>query len=1019
MPGDRPHDPPLRSDERRLIEAARGDAEAAAAGGDSAVMLPAGGIAGYEILHEIHRGGQGVVYRAHQKSAGRTVAIKVMREGPFAGPLDRARFDREVRILGALRHPNIVAIHDSGQSSGHFYYVMDYIAGQSLDAHVAERKPDLAATLRLFLKICDAVNAAHLRGIVHRDLKPGNVRVDASGEPFILDFGLARGAGAWCQSVPQPVTVTGQFIGSLQWASPEQTEGIPDRVDMRTDVYSLGVILYHMLTGKFPYDVASEMWVVVDQIRRADPVRPRTLRREIDDDLETILLKCLQKDRERRYQTSGELAKDLRHYLAGEAIEAKRDSSWYVLRKTLQRHRAAVTGAALGAVGLVVFSIVTFAMYRTAETERTRAEREASRARQTAQLLRSSFETITPEKAKGMDTQLIRYALEQARYRVDADLANEPDLAATLLTSSGYILSQLGVYDQAELDLRKALRFREAPTAVRDEAGLAQTRRELAICLTRRGKGGDEAEILLRGAIEEERRRKLDAPGELAESLMAMGQLYYDRNNLDLAEEAFSEAMGLLDIEGEQTARVVEALLDFWRLAIVRSNTERADKLFERIQRRVSQLDVQSGLIAGEVLYLSALSDWHRSRMEGVRERLESALQLQERGLANARHPALIKTLDSLGLWLAQYSTTQTEKERGENLLKLAVEISRSQLDAHSAVRAECLYHYGVVLVDAKKLDEARAALSESRAIYETQQDAYPEEYAQTLGMLGRAFDGTGDSAGSDVVFNEAFTVLQQHGKVESAASGFLFEWRGELMMERREFDLAAVCHESALRIRLSISKGTPTEEIGRSHTRLGLCLSRLQRSGEAAVHQILATECYELAYGLEAPSVATVAARASLAFSEAGAVPGARIYAACAARASLAQAEEGNELTSWDEFLQYVDTLARLRPLLLAPLPTRLAVARCLTDVKRFEEAEVLLLSLESPTHPGSYLSSFDLDSRADEDAVRLAVASGFMRDSPTDVVWTAIARLYGMWGRPNRERQYLRQIECMRPAN
>jgi len=282
-----------------------------------------------------------------------------MKEGPFAGPADRARFEREVQILAHLQHPNIVAVHDSGVAAGCFYSVMDYISGQPLDAFMENGRLSIRETLILFRKICNAVNAAHLRGIIHRDLKPSNIRIDPAGEPHVLDFGLAKvspfdpiaGGGS-------PVmTVTGQFVGSLPWASPEQAEGRPSRIDVRTDVYSLGVVLYQMLTAMFPYDVVGSMRDVLDRILHAEPVRPRTLRRQVDDEVETIVLKCLAKEPERRYQTAGDLDRDLQRYLQGEPIEAKRDSTWYVLRKQMRRHRLPLA-VALGFMVLVMASSV-------------------------------------------------------------------------------------------------------------------------------------------------------------------------------------------------------------------------------------------------------------------------------------------------------------------------------------------------------------------------------------------------------------------------------------------------------------------------------------------------------------------------------------------------------------------------------------------------------------------------------------------------------------------------------------
>ncbi len=396
--------------ERALIEGALRQASPRPAGElfpPRARGLPKDAIPGYEIVREVHRGGQGVVYLAVQRSTQRKVAIKVIHGGPLAGDRERARIEREVRILAGLDHPGIVKVHDSGvlasgsSSSpsgersasdlgleGAFYFVMDYVSGHTLDALIGTEPKPIDQVLRLFIEICEAVSAAHLRGVIHRDLKPSNIRLDAGGRPHILDFGLAKIAAGADDSAstgsngnnaaaggkgttrsgthprtPRVMTMTGQFVGSLPWASPEQASGLPDKVDLRTDVYSLGVILYQMLTGRFPYPVIGQMRDVLDNILKAEPARPSTVRRQINNEVETIVLKCLAKEPERRYQSAGELARDLHRYLRGEPIEAKRDSGWYVIGKHLRRHRGPVA-AAIGALALlIVFAGVMALMY--------------------------------------------------------------------------------------------------------------------------------------------------------------------------------------------------------------------------------------------------------------------------------------------------------------------------------------------------------------------------------------------------------------------------------------------------------------------------------------------------------------------------------------------------------------------------------------------------------------------------------------------------------------------------------
>ncbi len=323
-------------------------------------------IPGYEILRPLSRGGQGAVYLALQTGTRRKVAIKIMREGPFASHKDKVRFDREIRILGALNHPGIATIHDSGVTAHGHYYTMDYISGQPLDHYVTDHQLGVEAVLALFLGVCEAVNAAHLKGVVHRDLKPGNILVDESGKPTVLDFGLARVATAdfTDETHPQVMTATGQFVGSMPWSAPEQVEGRSGKIDTRTDVYALGVILYQLLAGRFPYPVVGSPHEVVHNILHVDPQRPSSGRRGINDEVEMIVLKALAKERERRYQVAGELARDIRRYLAGEPIEAKRDSVWYLTRKTLGRHRVKVGVAAVFAVALPVAALIGQAISR-------------------------------------------------------------------------------------------------------------------------------------------------------------------------------------------------------------------------------------------------------------------------------------------------------------------------------------------------------------------------------------------------------------------------------------------------------------------------------------------------------------------------------------------------------------------------------------------------------------------------------------------------------------------------------
>lgn len=325
----------------------------------------------YELLEEIGRGGMGVVYRAQQRSLDRVVAIKLMAFGPGASPEFIKRFRAEAVSAASLHHPNIVAIHEVGVHEGQHFFVMDCIEGQSL-ARLVGNQPLPARRAASYLKtIAEAVHYAHERGILHRDLKPSNVLVDTNDQPHVVDFGLARRLEG-----DSELTVTGQVLGSPNYLPPEQATGQRARISRRTDVYALGATLYHLLTARPPFQ-AESLAQVLDLVLHADPVSPRLLNPSVPRDLETICLKCLEKEPSRRYPTAQALADELKRFLANEPIQARPlGPAGKVWRWCRRKPQAASLGAAALLVFLLGFAGVVW-QWRRAEAEALLARRNA------------------------------------------------------------------------------------------------------------------------------------------------------------------------------------------------------------------------------------------------------------------------------------------------------------------------------------------------------------------------------------------------------------------------------------------------------------------------------------------------------------------------------------------------------------------------------------------------------------------------------------------------------------------
>lgn len=333
--------------------------------------LPAS-VGPYLIHRRLGEGGMGIVYEAEQQAPRRLVAVKVVRGGLHVDEYRLKLFEREAQTLARLKHPAIAAVYEGGRTpEGEHFFAMELVRGVPLTDYVRERRIPRRQRLELFEKVCEAINYAHQRGVIHRDLKPSNILVDAEGQPKILDFGLARITDP-DGSLASATYEVGRIMGTLPYMSPEEVRGDVDAVDVRSDVYSLGVMLYELLTDQLPYTVRrGALPEAIRVICEETPRRVASIDRTLRGDLDAIAGKALEKDVGHRYQSAAALAEDIDRYLHDQPVLAHRGNAFYHFRKLLIRHRLACT-VTLGL--LIVFAITSAAVTNIAEFQRAGVE---------------------------------------------------------------------------------------------------------------------------------------------------------------------------------------------------------------------------------------------------------------------------------------------------------------------------------------------------------------------------------------------------------------------------------------------------------------------------------------------------------------------------------------------------------------------------------------------------------------------------------------------------------------------
>ncbi|HWX19694.1 MAG TPA: protein kinase [Candidatus Binatia bacterium] len=470
-----------------------------------AIEKPGDRIGRYKLLEPIGEGGCGIVYMAEQEEPiRRKVALKVIKLGMDTRQVI-ARFEAERQALALMDHPNIARVYDAGTTAaGRPYFVMELVRGVRITDYCNNKRLPLRKRLELFSQVCQAVQHAHQKGIIHRDLKPSNILVTVNdGEPVpkVIDFGIAKATSGERLTDKTVFTAFHQFMGTPAYMSPEQADLTSVDIDTRSDIYTLGVLLYELLTGQTPFDVNELLQAGLDEMRRTlrekEPARPSTrlstlgadqltatarlqglepprLISLVRGDLDWIVLKCLEKDRARRYATANALLTDIQRHLSNEPVTARPRSRVYEFQKTVRRHQVGFAAAAAVMAALFLgLGVATWSLLKEKQARR-RADTEAAKSFQTARFLEDMLRGIDPKTAQERDTTLLRDLLGRSAERVSRDLTNQPLVEAHLENTLGNIYAALGEFQNAEQMARSALALRRSDPATQP-ADLAES----------------------------------------------------------------------------------------------------------------------------------------------------------------------------------------------------------------------------------------------------------------------------------------------------------------------------------------------------------------------------------------------------------------------------------------------------------------------------------------------------------------------------------------------------------------
>jgi len=716
-------------------------------------------IPGFRFVQKLGEGGMGEVFEAEQlEPVRRKVALKLIKRGMESKEV-LARFDSERQALALMSHPNIAQVYDAGTTEdGRPYFVMEFVAGVPVTEYCDRNRLGTRDRLDLFIQICDGVQHAHHKGVIHRDIKPSNVLVkiqDSKPVPKIIDFGIAKATSQ--RLTEQSVfTAMGEFIGTPEYMSPEQADLTGLDVDTRTDVYSLGVVLYEMLVGAQPFDGAELRRAGFDEMRRRiredEPPRPSTrlsglgeqptkaaenrrsepstLARQLHGDLDWITMKALEKDRTRRYDSPGELAADIGRHLRDEPVMAGPPSATYRVKKFVRRHTVGVAASSLVIVALILgIAGTTTGMIRARNAEQA-ASREAETAKQVSDFLVGLFKVSDPTEGS-FEKVTAREMLDKGAERIRRELTDQPLVQARLMSTIGDVYIGLGIYEPAQELLEEALAIREAELPP-DNPDVAESLNLLGEVYREKAEW-DEAWPLYERALAIYEEGLGPESQEAGMVLTNMALVLVSKGEYDEALKLQDRVLAInLKIFGPDDPVYVGKLTNVALLHARMGNLDEAKSLFEQT------LEAQEAMYGPDHIRVARGLNNVGAVLQDMGE-YEAALALYERSLAikekvlEPDHPELAGMLSNIGSVLRKMG----DPERARPYLEQSVAVYRKAFRHDDPRVAEPLSNLGFVNMSTGRPDEGRPMLEEALAIRENALGPDHPYVAVSLNNLG------------------------------------------------------------------------------------------------------------------------------------------------------------------------------------------------------------------------------------------------------------------------------------------